>query len=112
MKICIVGLGYVGLPLAIQFARSGAEVTGLDVDRAKVDQVNRGRSYIKHIAAKTISEVLKAKRLTASTDFSRLKKADAEIICVQTPLSKNGEPDISFIRETARKIARYLKNRS
>ena len=64
VKICIVGLGYVGLPLAIQFARSGAEVIGLDVDRAKVDQVNRGRSYIKHIAAKTISEVLKAKRLT------------------------------------------------
>ena len=105
MKICIIGLGYVGLPLAIQFARSGAEVIGLDVDRAKVDQVNRGRSYIKHIAAKTISEVLKAKRLTASTDFSRIKKADAVIICVPTPLSKNREPDISFIIETGRKIA-------
>src|SRR5436190_1249284 len=109
MKICIVGLGYVGLPLAIQFARSGAEVIGLDVDRAKVDQVNRGRSYIKHIAAKTISEVLKAKRLTASTDFSRIKKADAVIICVPTPLSKNREPDISFILETGRKIAPHLQ---
>lgn len=109
MKVCIVGLGYVGLPLAIQFARSGAEVTGLDVDRAKVDQVNRGRSYIKHIAAKTISEVLKAKRLTASTDFSRIKKADAVIICVPTPLSKNREPDISFILETGRKIAPHLQ---
>src|SRR5438309_722431 len=109
MKICIVGLGYVGLPLAIQFARSGAEVIGLDVDRAKVDQVNRGRSYIKHIAAKTISEVVKAKRLTASTDFSRIKKADAVIICVPTPLSKNREPDISFIIETGRKIAPYLQ---
>src|SRR5437870_105498 len=110
MKICIVGLGYVGLPLAIQFARSGAEVIGLDVDRAKVDQVNHGRSYIKHIAAKTISEVLKAKRLTASTDFSRIKKADAVIICVPTPLSKNREPDISFIIETGRKIAPHLQN--
>src|SRR5437870_368410 len=109
MKICIVGLGYVGLPLAIQFARSGAEVIGLDVDRAKVDQVNRGRSYIKHIAAKTISEVLKAKRLTASTDFSRIQKADAVIICVPTPLSKNREPDISFIIETGRKIAPHLQ---
>jgi UDP-N-acetyl-D-glucosamine dehydrogenase len=109
VKICIVGLGYVGLPLAIQFARSGAEVIGLDVDRAKVDQINRGRSYIKHIAAKTISEVLKAKRLTASTDFSRIKKADAVIICVPTPLSKNREPDISFIIETGRKIAPYLQ---
>src|SRR2546429_6253296 len=109
MTICIVGLGYVGLPLAIQFARSGAKVTGLDVDQNKVDQVNRGRSYIKHIAAKTISEMLKVKRLTASTDFSRIKKADAVIICVPTPLSKNREPDISFIIETGRKIAPYLQ---
>src|SRR5438046_989154 len=109
MKVCIVGLGYVGLPLAIQFARSGASVIGLDVDQGKVDQVNRGRSYIKHIAAKTISEVLKAKRLIASTDFSRIKKADAVIICVPTPLSKNREPDISFILETGRKIAPHLQ---
>src|SRR6266404_207553 len=109
MMICIVGLGYVGLPLAIQFARSGAKVTGLDIDQNKVDQVNRGRSYIKHIAAKTISEVLKAKRLTASTDFSRIQKADAVIICVPTPLSKNREPDISFIVETGRKIAPHLQ---
>src|SRR2546430_1550498 len=110
VKICIVGLGYVGLPLAIQFGRSGAEVIGLDVRRGKVDQVNRGRSYIKHIAAKTISEVLKAKRLTASTDFSRIIEADAVIICVPTPLSKNREPDISFIIETGRKIAPHLQN--
>src|SRR5437870_755271 len=109
MTICIVGLGYVGLPLAIQFARSGAKVTGLDVDQNKVNQVNRGHSYIKHIAAKTISEVLKAKRLTASTDFSRIQKADAVIICVPTPLSKNREPDISFIVETGRKIAPHLR---
>src|SRR5436190_8511130 len=109
MKICIVGLGYVGLPLAIQFARSGAAVIGLDIDQNKVDQVNRGRSYIKHIAAKTISEVLKAKRLMASTDFNRIKKAHAVIICVPTPLSKNREPDISFILKTGRKIAPHLQ---
>src|SRR5213595_2303490 len=109
MKICIVGLGYVGLPLAIQFARSGGEVIGLDVDQAKVDHVNRGQSYIKHIAAKSIGEVLKAKRLIASTNFSRIKEADAVIICVPTPLSKNREPDISFIIETGRKIAPYLR---
>src|SRR5216110_459801 len=109
MTICVVGLGYVGLPIAIQFARSGARVTGLDIDQKKVDQVNRGRSYIKHIAAKTISEVLKAKRLTASTDFSQIKKADAVIICVPTPLTKNREQDISFIVETGRKIAPHLQ---
>ena len=107
--VCIIGLGYVGLPLAIQFARSGAEVIGLDVDQTKVDQVNRGRSYIKHIAAKSIGEVLKARRLAASTDFTRIKKADAVIICVPTPLSKNREPDISFILKTGRKIAPHLK---
>ena len=73
MTICIVGLGYVGVPLAIQFARSGGKVTGLDIDQSKVDQVNHGRSYIKHIAAKTVSEVLKAKRLTASAGSSRIK---------------------------------------
>ena len=73
MTICIVGLGYVGLPLAIQFARSGAKVTGLDIDQSKVDQVNHGRRYIKHIATKAVTEVLKPKRLTASADFSRLK---------------------------------------
>src|SRR6266704_4456532 len=109
MKVCIVGLGYVGLPLAIQFARSGAKVTGMDIDQSKVDQVNHGRSYIKHIAAKTISAVLKAKRLTASTDFSRIRRADAVIICVPTPLSKNREPDISFIIDTGRKIAPHLQ---
>src|SRR3954453_18532042 len=109
MKICIVGLGYVGLPLALQFARSGGEVIGLDVEQAKVDHVNRGQSYIKHIAAKSIGEVLKAKRLSASTDFSRIQEANAVIICVPTPLSKNRETDISFILETGRKVAPHLQ---
>jgi len=109
VKICVIGLGYVGLPLAIQFARSGAEVVGLDIDKNKVEQVNRGRSYIKHIAAKTIGEVLKAKRLNASTDFGQVKKVDAVIICVPTPLNKNREPDISFIIETGRRIAPHLQ---
>ncbi|MFL6414207.1 MAG: nucleotide sugar dehydrogenase [Bryobacteraceae bacterium] len=109
MKICIVGLGYVGLPLAIQFARSGAEVTGLDVDRAKVEAINQGRSYIKHVAAATVQEVLTAGRLSASTDFSVVDSADAVVICVPTPLNKNREPDISFIVETGRRVAPHLK---
>ena len=94
MKVCVIGLGSVDLPLAIQFARSGAKVTGLDIDQSKIDQFNHGRSYIKHIAAKTMSEVLKAKRLTASTDLSRIKPADIVIICVPTPLNNHREPDI------------------
>src|SRR3954467_13820778 len=100
--ISIVGMGYVGLPLAIQFARSGLSVVGLDIDQSKVDSINAGQSYIKHIAAKTIAEVLKAGRLSASTDFATIKDVDAVIICVPTPLNKNREPDISFIIDTGR----------
>jgi UDP-N-acetyl-D-glucosamine dehydrogenase len=108
MKIAIVGLGYVGLPLAIQFARSNVNVIGLDVDKTKVDLINKGQSYIKHIAAETIAEALKVKRLCAFTDFSRVKEVEAVILCVPTPLSKNREPDISFILETGRAIASHL----
>ena len=109
MNVCIVGLGYVGLPLAIQFARSGARVTGLDIDQKKVDQVNRGRSYIKHIASETIRETLRNDRLRASTDFARIGEGDAVIICVPSPLNKNREPDISYIVDTGRMIAPYLR---
>ncbi len=108
MNICIVGLGYVGLPLAIQFARSNVNVVGLDIDESKVELVNRGQSYIKHIRAETIATELGAGRLCASTDFSRIREASAVIICVPTPLNKNREPDISFIVDTGRRIAPHL----
>jgi len=108
MKICIVGLGYVGLPLAIQFARANVSVLGLDVDAVKVDLINQSQSYIKHISRTTIEDVVKEKRLSASTDFSRIKEVEAVIICVPTPLSKNREPDISFILDTGRAIAPHL----
>jgi UDP-N-acetyl-D-glucosamine dehydrogenase len=108
MKICIVGLGYVGLPLAIQFARADVGVLGLDVDAAKVDLINRGQSYIRHILPATIADVVKEKKFSASTDFSRIKEVEAVIICVPTPLSKNREPDISFILETGRAMAPHL----
>src|SRR3954463_1655737 len=108
-RIAIVGLGYVGLPLAIQFARSNASVLGLDIDEAKVTAVNTGQSYIKHIAPKTIAEVLKVGRLSASSDFSKIAELDAVIICVPTPLNKNREPDISYITDTGRRIAPHLR---
>jgi UDP-N-acetyl-D-glucosamine dehydrogenase len=107
-SIAVVGLGYVGLPLAIQFARSNVSVLGLDIDEVKVDAVNRGQSYIKHIAPKTIGEVLRVGRLSASTDFSKIAGLDAVIICVPTPLNKNREPDISYITDTGRRIAPHL----
>lgn len=108
MKISVVGLGYVGLPLAIQFARSDVTVLGLDIDETKVNRINQGQSYIKHIAPETIQAVLKAKMFCASTDFSRIAEVEAVIICVPTPLNKNREPDISFIIETGRLIAPHL----
>ena len=108
MKICVVGLGYVGLPLAIQFAQSNAIVVGLDVDASKVDLIQKGQSYIKHIASETIAKVVADKRFSASTDFKHVKEAAAVIICVPSPLNKNREPDISFILETGRMIAPHL----
>jgi len=108
MNVAIVGLGYVGLPLALQFARSGVTVTGLDIDARKVDAILKGQSYIKHITATSIAEAVEGGRLTASTDFSHVKSMDAVIICVPTPLNKNREPDISYIVDTGRAIAPYL----
>jgi UDP-N-acetyl-D-glucosamine dehydrogenase len=108
MKIAIVGLGYVGLPLSFQFVRSGVGVLGLDIDTAKVDALNAGRSYIKHIPAEAVSEMVRGGAFSASTDFSRIKETEAVIICVPTPLNKNREPDISYILDTGKSIARYL----
>ena len=108
MKIAIVGLGYVGLPLALQFARSGATSLGLDIDPAKVEAINAARSYIKHISSDAIATERKAGRLEASTDFRRIKEVSAVIICVPTPLNKNREPDISYIVETGKAIAPHL----
>lgn len=108
MKVCIVGLGYVGLPLAIQFAQSNVTVVGLDTDESKVDLIQGGRSYIKHIASETIAKVIADKGFSASTDFKSIKEADAVIICVPSPLNKNREPDISYILDTGRMIAPHL----
>ena len=77
MKIAIVGLGYVGLPLSLQFARSGVEVLGLDIDPVKIEAISQGRSYIKHIEAARIAEPVKAGRFSASTDFSRVRETSA-----------------------------------
>jgi UDP-N-acetyl-D-glucosamine dehydrogenase len=108
MNIAIVGLGYVGLPLSLQFARSGVNVIGLDIDPEKVNAINGGRSYIKHIESGTIAQALQNKSFSASTDFSNVRKVDAVIICVPTPLNKNREPDISYIIKTGENIAPHL----
>ncbi len=109
MKIAVVGLGYVGLPLSLQFARNGVEVLGLDVDKAKVDALNAGKSYIKHIEASEIAEMVNAGSFKAFTDFSQVAKTEAVVIAVPTPLNKNREPDISYIVDTGKAIAPHMK---
>ena len=96
--LAIIGLGYVGLPLALQFGRSNCRVLGLDNDKAKVNDITSGKSYIRHISSKDIATQVKTGRLTASADFLLVKDCDAVVICVPTPLNKNREPDVSHHR--------------
>jgi len=108
MKIAVIGLGYVGLPLSMQFARSCTDVVGIDVDSQKIELLTNGQSYIKHIESQAIAKLVGSGKLAVSTDFGLIKQAEAVIICVPTPLTKNREPDISFVLQTGRSIAPYL----
>ena len=133
MTIAIIGLGYVGLPLCLQFARSGVRVLGLDIDAKKVSALNAGRSYIQHIPAGEIKKLVRAGKFSASADFALIgssrrgheaqtknrsepphvgchgEKVDAILICVPTPLKKNRAPDLSFVLNTGKSIAPYLQ---
>ena len=107
--LAIIGLGYVGLPLGVQFAKSGCQVLGLDIDPTKIKEIEAGRSYIRHISSDDVASQVKTGNLFASVDFSFVKKAEAVVICVPTPLNKNREPDISYILKTGEAIAPYLR---
>ena len=109
MNIAIIGLGYVGLPLAMRFSEAEVEVLGLDVDRAKVDALNGGTSYIRHIEHAIVKAAVEGGRFSASTDFSRVAETEAVIICVPTPLSKYREPDIQYVLHSAQAIAPHLQ---
>jgi len=108
-RIGIVGLGYVGIPLALTAAKAGFKVLGFDIDAPRVDQLNRGESIIKHIPSELIGEAVKAEKFQATADFSRLNEPDAILICVPTPLTKHREPDLSYVENTARAIAPRLR---
>ena len=108
MKIGIIGLGYVGLPLVIQFARSGAQVLGIDLDEKKVDALNNGESYIKHISSDDVQAQVGDGNIEATTDCARVNELDAILICVPTPLDDNREPDLSYVLNTGRSIAPHL----
>jgi UDP-N-acetyl-D-glucosamine dehydrogenase len=105
----VIGQGYVGLPLALVFEEAGFTVRGFDVDPKKIDALNRGESYIKHIGADRVAASVRRGRFTATTDFDGLRECDAILICVPTPLGRHREPDLSFIHNTARAIAPRLR---
>ena len=105
----IVGMGYVGLPLGLAFAKKKFNLLGFDLDEKKISFLNRGKGYLKHISEEKIKEAVKSGYLKATSDFSRLKEVDAILICVPTPLTEHREPDMSFVENTARTIAKYLR---
>ena len=107
-KIAVVGLGYVGLPLSLQFARSGVPVLGLDLDPDKIDLINRGESYLKHFSSNSIKEQVDGGRFEATTDSSRVSEVGAILICVPTPLNEYREPDLSYVLDTAENLAPHL----
>jgi UDP-N-acetyl-D-glucosamine dehydrogenase len=105
----VIGLGYVGLPLLIEFGRAGFKVVGFDIDETKIKNINKGKSYIKHIPAEGILEIAAAGKLKVTSDFSLLKEVDCVVICVPTPLTKYHEPDLSYVLRTTEMVAKYMK---
>jgi UDP-N-acetyl-D-glucosamine dehydrogenase len=106
-RVGVVGLGYVGLPLAVEFAKVGFHVTGIDLLASKVDQINAGVSYIQDIPTETLAPLVKSGHLKATTDFAAVKELDTINICVPTPLRKTKDPDMSYIVDSCRDIAEH-----
>lgn len=107
-KIAILGMGYVGLPLAVVFAEAGFDVTGIDPIQEKVDILNRGESYILDVSNEQVKKLIDVGRLHATSDFSVLREMDAVSICVPTPLRKTGDPDLSFIIDATESLSKYM----
>ena len=108
-RIGVIGLGYVGLPLAVEFAREGFRVTGIDLDAGRVKGVNRARSYILDVSSEDLRAMQRARRLRATSSFNVLRSLDAIIICVPTPLRKTREPDMSYILSATKEIAQRVR---
>ena len=109
LGIGVIGLGYVGLPLSLAAAQAGFRVLGFDINAQRVAGLNRGETFIKHIPGSVLEEAIAAGRFEATADFDRLGEPDALLICVPTPLTRHREPDLSFVENTARSIARHLR---
>ena len=108
--ICVIGLGYVGLPLALSYANKGFKVLGIDIDKKKVEALNKCQSYIQHINEDLLKKVVRNNSLIAYDQFEIINKADAIIICVPTPLNTYREPDLSFIKGTFKVLYRVFYN--
>ena len=108
MKIAVIGLGYVGLPLSVQFASNGVDVLGLDVDLSKVAALQQGESYIRRVSNESIAKLTKDGFFEASSEFERIAEVSAVLICVPTPLGKYREPDLSFVHGTATTVAQNM----
>jgi len=108
-KVAVIGLGYVGLPTAVELAKAGFEVLGIDVKKERADLVNKGESYILDVPSQDLKKVVKEKKLIAFNNHQPLKKADIVLICVPTPLDKNKVPDVSYVVSTAGEIAEFLR---
>jgi len=107
-RVAVLGLGYVGLPLAVVFAEAGFHVVGIDPDERKVQGICRGESHIQDVPTEQVARLVAAGRLDATTDFAALQEADAVSICVPTPLRKTGDPDLSFIIAATDELAKYV----
>src|SRR5579871_989149 len=107
-RVGIVGLGYVGLPLAVEFAKAGFSVTGIDLDAGKTARVNAGQSYVGDIPSATLASLVSGNKLRATTDFSAVQDLDTINICVPTPLRKTKDPDMSYIVSSCEAILKYL----
>ncbi|NUO18037.1 nucleotide sugar dehydrogenase [bacterium] len=107
LRVGVVGLGYVGLPLAVQFAAKGYHVTGIDITQDKVDRINRGENYILDVNDEELASLVKAGKLDATSDYSVIRNLDTISICVPTPLRKTGDPDISYILAARDEILKY-----
>lgn len=109
IKIGIIGMGYIGLPLAVEFAKNGFKVIGIDIDKDKINKLNQGKSYILDVEDNILLNLIKNKTLTATNDYNILKELNAIIICVPTPLSKTKTPDISYILTAVKEVKKYLQ---
>ncbi|MCK9282636.1 MAG: nucleotide sugar dehydrogenase [Melioribacteraceae bacterium] len=107
--IGVIGMGYVGLPLALAFAKKGFATIGFDIDEKKIPLLNEGKTYIKHIAEKNIKEAVDSGKFSATSDFTKLSDVDAILIAVPTPLDHHREPDMSFVKNSAKTVQKYLR---